>query len=592
MPGGDEITIPYQPGMGPDSSAATATAAPDHGAGLETSSAPVDVPRYAETPYQNMPTPDQDVQFRQSWGGKVYHGILNALGGQYSTQFIPTENGVIQKEVKNTPGQQWKNIISGALSGFGAAAAGSGTGPGSTLRGAGLGVQAGYNQRMKQGEDEREAALKTATSNAQTALLTHQIAESTWRLANEQRKATDEIVTGANSFNQLVSEGGEGSKDLGTMSWEDAQKAAQEWPQLHHEVANGKIIAMPEIDPTTRQLTGKVHVAWVTNDWQNTKTTQDHDFTVPKLGKDGKTEYETVTIPKGAYTNGDLAKVIMGQGSEWAKNQLEQARIEQENKRTEQAGRIIPSEIAKNEAEAQRQRAEAAAADAKANGLGDVDWGPGGAKGFNSWHDKNVTPALQNERIYRLSSDIYNERKAAMDKGQKWDGAGAKSVQMLSNHIAGTFGNVKGARITKDLIEKHLGARSISDAGQVAIQRLVNGDQLSNQQWDAFFEMIGRNREESWRSVYDDAQALGRPHDYIAYPTDLRARWGMGPGRVPGSTGMMPAETARPAATPQATPQLKTSAQPPAGATHKAPGTDGKTYWTDDKGTPLGIVQQ
>ena len=50
------------------------------------------------------------------------------------------------------------------------------------------------------------------------------------------------------------------------------------------------------------------------------------------------------------------------------------------------------------------------------------------------------------------------------------------------------------ARDTKDMIQEHLGARSVSDAATVAIQKLTNGDVLSPAQWSAFHDLIS-NRE-------------------------------------------------------------------------------------------------
>jgi hypothetical protein len=154
---------------------------------------------------------------------------------------------------------------------------------------------------------------------------------------------------------------------------------------------------------------------------------------------------------------------------------------------------------------------------------------------------------------------------------------------MLSNHIAGTFGNVKGSRITKDLIEKHLGARGISDAAQTAIQKIVNGDQLAPAQWDAFFDMIGQNRKETWRGVMDDAQALGRPLDYIAFPEDLRQQWGLGPGHVPGATGMLPGERIG-AGMPQGA-AAAGPAQPPAAAVDAIKAANGKPVTFSGAGT-------
>jgi hypothetical protein len=74
----------------------------------------------------------------------------------------------------------------------------------------------------------------------------------------------------------------------------------------------------------------------------------------------------------------------------------------------------------------------------------------------------------------------------------------------LSTHLATTFGNVKGSRVTKDMIEHHLGARSVSDTALVAMQRLTNGDTLSPAQWDAFHDLIGQSRQLQWQNVLEE----------------------------------------------------------------------------------------
>jgi hypothetical protein len=267
----------------------------------------------------------------------------------------------------------------------------------------------------------------------------------------------------------------------------------------------------------------------------------------PKTGK-GDTHYENMTITAGTPTATAL-QLISAAFAQKNERDLkeEQLKIQKETAGSEAGLRTAQSASAY--AEAAERRSQVLLNDAKAAATasgGEVDWGPGGDKGFNSWHDKNVTPALMKETNYRLSSNLYNEYQALRKQGKDFP-AGSQSVQMLANHLQGTFGNVKGARIGKDLIEQHLGARSVSDSALVAVQKLTSGDKLSPAQWDAFFSMIGQTRDESWRSVLDDAQALGRPLDYIAFPSDLRQRWGLGPGRMGQPLGGAAAPAAAPA---------------------------------------------
>lgn len=135
-------------------------------------------------------------------------------------------------------------------------------------------------------------------------------------------------------------------------------------------------------------------------------------------------------------------------------------------------------------------------------------------------HDKAyVQPAEAVEKSYDMMDNAYREYKAAQAKGQQLP-TGAQSMVALSTHLATTFGNVKGARVTKDMIHEHLGARSIPDEAVVAVQRLTNGDQLSPGQWDAFHDLIKQSRNLSWATAVKEGTRKHIPIDFL--PPDLQ----------------------------------------------------------------------
>jgi hypothetical protein len=112
--------------------------------------------------------------------------------------------------------------------------------------------------------------------------------------------------------------------------------------------------------------------------------------------------------------------------------------------------------------------------------------------------DKNyVKPANDSEKSYQMFMEAYNNRNNAK--------TGAESMLALSTHLATTFGNVKGARVTKDMIQEHLGARGIGDKALVAVQKLTNGDVLSPDQWNAFKDLISNSRKLSWETAKKEA---------------------------------------------------------------------------------------
>jgi hypothetical protein len=116
--------------------------------------------------------------------------------------------------------------------------------------------------------------------------------------------------------------------------------------------------------------------------------------------------------------------------------------------------------------------------------------------------DKNyVKPANDAEKSYQMFMDAYKNKDDAK--------TGAESMLALSTHLATTFGNVKGSRVTKDMIQEHLGARSVSDSALVAVQKLSNGDVLSPDQWDAFKTLISNSRNLSWQTAKKEADRRG-----------------------------------------------------------------------------------
>lgn len=122
-----------------------------------------------------------------------------------------------------------------------------------------------------------------------------------------------------------------------------------------------------------------------------------------------------------------------------------------------------------------------------------------------------VDKAMDVEKSFGMMDQAYKEYTDAKAQGKDLP-TGAQSMLALSTHLATTFGNVKGSRVTKDMIEHHLGARSVSDTALVAMQRLTNGDVLSPDQWKAFHDLIGQSRQLQWQNVLEEG---ARRHQQI-----------------------------------------------------------------------------
>jgi len=142
-----------------------------------------------------------------------------------------------------------------------------------------------------------------------------------------------------------------------------------------------------------------------------------------------------------------------------------------------------------------------------------------------------VQPANGVEKSWKMMDTAYQEYQAAKAQGKELP-TGAQSMLALSTHLSNTFGGVKGARVTKDMIAEHLHARSVSDDALVAVQRLTNGDVLSPAQWEAFHGLIKNSRDISWQIA---AKESSRRHVDISQsiPSDVNLQVQI-PGQQPG----------------------------------------------------------
>jgi hypothetical protein len=234
-----------------------------------------------------------------------------------------------------------------------------------------------------------------------------------------------------------------------------------------------------------------------------------------ELDKNGKATPKTITAQEGTKV-GTLLAIAKGAQKDLQTKQdqiYKQAQFEHEQASTTQ-----------EEATTEHTRAETNLTNLQAkqyltattpSSLGDTDVNPatGNAmtpkeadSAWKTFNEKTLQPLqASTDKAYRMASQAYAEYQAAGGKLP----TGAQSMLMLSNHLSTTFGNVKGARVTKDMIQEHLGARGVSDAAHVAIQKLTNGDVLSPDQWKAFMELIGQSREFSYDGAIDNARANG-----------------------------------------------------------------------------------
>lgn len=134
-------------------------------------------------------------------------------------------------------------------------------------------------------------------------------------------------------------------------------------------------------------------------------------------------------------------------------------------------------------------------------------------RALSEFNKNYEVPANTTEKSYQMFEDAYKDHKAGKDD------TGAPGMLALSQHLQTTFGTVKGARVTKDMIHEHLHARGVTDDMEVAVNKLINGDPLSDKQWDAFHQLIGDSRLKSWQTAVKEAHRARLPIDFL--PEDL-----------------------------------------------------------------------
>jgi hypothetical protein len=135
-----------------------------------------------------------------------------------------------------------------------------------------------------------------------------------------------------------------------------------------------------------------------------------------------------------------------------------------------------------------------------------------------------VKPADDIERSYRMFQDAYN----AIQRGDAK--TGAEDMLLLSQHLGTTFGQVKGSRMNKDLIQEHKDAIGIQDKIERYANSLASGQQLSPDQRKEFGDLIGNMRNLTWQAVAHEASRSKVPIDML--PSDARIKMADGKGTV------------------------------------------------------------
>ena len=153
-----------------------------------------------------------------------------------------------------------------------------------------------------------------------------------------------------------------------------------------------------------------------------------------------------------------------------------------------------------------------------------------GNKQIEAFNKDYVNPAESIERSYQMFQDAY---KAIQSGDAK---TGAEDMLLLSQHLGTTFGQVKGSRMNKDLIQEHKDAIGIQDKIERFGNTLASGAQLSPDQRKEFDGLITNMRNLTWQIATKEAARNKQPVNFLPADVQIKMRDSKGTERpVPGN---------------------------------------------------------
>jgi len=467
---------------------------------------------------QPQQPPQEAAPAHKGFFSDLLHAVADVFEGPKYGQHVNPQTGAIE-QVPLSREQRIGGQISTLLRG--AAAGAAEHGPGAVGKAALAGVQSADQARQMQQErlQQQSANVRATNSAEQQKLLTQ---ANLAKNAQEQVRMALDIKAKQQELDEhQVAIGAElmklksmpGVQEMTSFSTNDELNKHLEAvgpetsKQYAVDVAKNNIV--PVMGPD-----GIVHVLKVPKDTWDQPVGEGHKYLVPSLDPND---------PKGTLKSYDvdpnttLAKMFQVQGNY---SNAYYAKLEEQNKLAEQQGALkkLPAEIAHMNAETNLADTQARMLinSQQADPFGNTSTLPQKEvlKRQDAFQKDVVNKAYDTEKAFQMSQQAFTEYQNALKQGKTLP-TGAQSMLLLSQHLGTTFGNVKGSRITKDMIAEHLGARGVSDAAHVAVQRLVNGDQLSSAQWAAFTDLISQSRNATWENAVSNARNQGLPITFL-----------------------------------------------------------------------------
>lgn len=261
----------------------------------------------------------------------MLHGILGALGGTNEVQYErdPQTGKLVATAVKSGPGQQWKRIIAGALTGAAAGAAQRGPGYMGRAAAAGFGAGADMVQKKDQiaydrAKDSAEMEDKTTVRKAQVALYNQELAKSTWEMTRNQTEFQIGVAQNAANMESLLASDPK-NESLGKYSSfaDFLEQHGGNAQQIAQGNANMEYRVIPNV--TKEGKLDGVQIYRVNPGWNNQKNTDPVKIDMgPVIGKDGEAKENWQTVPANGMTNADIATLQQATAKRWMDYHKEQ----------------------------------------------------------------------------------------------------------------------------------------------------------------------------------------------------------------------------------------------------------------------------
>jgi hypothetical protein len=320
----------------------------------------------------------------QSWLAHVMDKVGSILGGDVTLRVKKDKDGNVTVEHDpSTSGEKWGRVAAAALGGAAHGIA-VGQGPGGPARAAAAGIQTGLQQpqqRLDEANQEATVEQQRLQAHANLVLTQQHSVAQTFQNKMNNVAATQAQIDQANAEEERF-KNAPGAEEMGTFgSMADVAKSPNVALIMQHH-PGGTMRTVPTYDGDHNVTGVKAYV--VDKGWADQRNEKPVTYLRAKASDTagGAPTFETVTIPAGAHTNGEIDTLLNAQNTANLKTNADVAKAKETADKDKSEAELRAQQIQTGKATATKDYAEAAAATARANVMKGVTGGAPGAAGL------------------------------------------------------------------------------------------------------------------------------------------------------------------------------------------------------------------